>query len=127
MQVTMITAAILGLLLVILSVRVTLIRRADRISVGDGGNADLALRMRAQGNCTEYVPTGLILLFLAEQAYGATWFVVALAATFVVGRLLHPVGMALPAPNAPRVLGMVGTWTPMALLAILLLVHAIRL
>jgi uncharacterized membrane protein YecN with MAPEG domain len=127
MQVSMITAGLLGLLLVILSIRVTLIRRADGISVGDGGNAALNLRMRAQGNCTEYVPTGLLLLFLAEQGFGATWFVIALAATFVVGRVLHPIGMGLPAPNVPRVVGMVCTWTPMGLLAILVLMKGVAL
>lgn len=124
MQVTMLTAGVLGLLLILLSIRVTQVRRAARVSLGDGGNTELETRIRAQGNCTEYVPTALILLFLAEQAWGPTWFVIALAALLVVGRLLHPVGMALPAPNVWRVLGMVGTWTSMALLAILVLANA---
>jgi uncharacterized protein len=121
MQATMIAAGLLGLLLLVLSIRVTLIRRSAHISMGDGGNAELEARCRAQGNCTEYVPTGLILLFLAEQAMGTHAPVIGLAALLVVGRFLHPVGMALPAPNAWRVAGMIGTWTSIGLLAILVL------
>ncbi len=117
MQATMIAAGLLGLLLLVLSVRVTLIRRADRISMGDGGNAELQSRIRAQANCAEYAPIGLILLFLAEQALGTGALVVAMAAWLVLGRIAHPIGMALPAPNNWRVVGMVATWGPIGILA----------
>lgn len=121
MLVTMITTAILALLLVVLSVRVTGVRRAQKVSIGDGGDAALALRIRAQANCAEYAPMALLLLFLAEQAEGASTLVVAMALLLVAGRIAHPIGMALPAPNVWRVFGMVGTWLPMLVLAGLLL------
>jgi hypothetical protein len=127
MQVTMIAAGLLGLLLLALSIRVTMIRRSGGVSMGDGGRPDLLARVRAQANCAEYVPAGLILIFLAEQGFGATWFVIALAAAFVAGRFFHPVGMAMPAPNAPRILGTVLTWTPLGLLAILVLAKGLTL
>jgi uncharacterized membrane protein YecN with MAPEG domain len=121
MQVTMLTAAILALLLVVLSVRVTAVRRSQQVSIGDGGDAALALRIRAQANCAEYVPIALILLFLAEQAQGASLLVVAMAVLLVAGRIAHPIGMALPAPNIWRVFGMIGTWTPIIILSVVLL------
>jgi uncharacterized protein len=125
MQVTMITSGLLGLLLLVLGIRIVRLRMATRISLGDGDNADLLTRVRAHGNAAEWVPIGLILLFLAEQAQGAHWLVVALAAMLVAGRLLHPFGLANRSPNAARSLGMVLTWTAVGGLAILVLVHGL--
>lgn len=121
MQITMIAAGVMGLLLLTLSMRVAAVRRANSISIGDGGNAELMMRGRAQANCAEYAAIGVLLIFLAEQAYGASWFVISLAALFVIGRLMHPFGMAKLAPNVFRVAGMIGTWTALGLLAPLVL------
>lgn len=121
MQVTMIAAGLLGFLLVALSVRVIALRRSALVSLGDGGNPALAARIRAQGNFTEYAPVGLILIFLAEQAHGARLDVVLLAAVFVAGRILHPFGLGRPAPNAPRLVGMMATFVALVALAAIVL------
>jgi len=121
MHATMIAAGLLGLLLVVLSVRVSLIRRRHSISMGDGGNAELLIRSRAQANCAEYAPIGLLLLFLAEQARGADVLVVALAAMLVLGRIAHPIGMALPVPNILRVFGTVATWGAIGCMSLVVL------
>lgn len=125
MPVTMFTAASLAAILLVLSVRISAIRRSARISMGDGNNPELLSRIRAQANCTEYAPIGLVMLLLAEQHFGASWFVMALAGLLLAGRILHPIGMAMAAPNAPRVLGMVGTWSAIGVLGLLLLWGAI--
>ena len=125
MQITMVTAGLMGFLLLMLGVRIVLYRRRAGISLGTGGDAGMETRVRAHGNAAEWIPIGLILLFLAEQTQGADWLVGAAAALLVVGRLLHPFGMALPAPNAPRVLGMVLTWAAIGGLALMVLVHGI--
>lgn len=125
MQVTTIAAGLLGILLLVLGSRVVAIRGRKRISIGDGGDPTLALRIRSHANFAEHAPLGLLLLFLAEQAHGASWFVIALAAMLVAGRFLHPVGMELPAPNAARVVAMVLTWSAIGILAILLLVEGV--
>jgi len=125
MQVTMISAGLLGLLLIVLGARVVAIRLRGKVSLGDGGNAVLLARIRAHGNCAEWAPIGLILLFLAEQAYGGTWFVIALALMLVTGRLLHPFGLRSLKVNVARSLGMVLTWASLALMALLLLAHAL--
>ncbi len=126
MTVSMITAGLLGLILIALSLRISLIRRASHVSLGDGNNPILAARIRAQANFTEYVPTGLILLFIAEQTAGAHWLVITIAAALVLGRILHAIGMGLPAPNGPRILGIVLTWASILLLALICLVHGIE-
>lgn len=127
MQLSMITAGILGLLVVFLGLRISALRRSTRISMGDGGNPELAARIRAHGNCVETVPLALILLFLAEQAYGQPWYLITAAAVLVVSRLLHPVGIALPPPNLPRVAGILGTWGVTIVLALLVLARGLSL
>jgi hypothetical protein len=125
MHVSMVTAGLLGLLAIALGIRVVAVRRSAAVLIGDGGNPELLSRIRAHANCMEYAPLGLFLVFLAEQAFGPAWFVIALAAMLVLGRLLHPFGMAKPRVNRTRAIAMVLTWTAMGLTAILLLLQSI--
>ncbi|MDF0599725.1 MAPEG family protein [Psychromarinibacter sp. C21-152] len=90
--VTPIYAGLLALLLVVLSARVIQGRYRYRVSVGDGGNADLAQRMRAQANCAEYAPIGLILLLAGEAQGMPYWMVHLFGVLLVLGRLLHAYG-----------------------------------
>ena len=127
MQLTMMTAGILGLLIVALGLRVSAIRRSAHVSLGDGGNPLLEQRIRAHGNAVETIPIALILLGLAERALGQPWYLVAMAVVLVIARLIHPIGMAMPSPNAARVLGILGTWGVTGILALILIGHGIRL
>ena len=123
----MITAGMLGLLIVVLGLRVSAIRRSAHVSLGDGGNPLLEERIRAHGNAVETIPIALILLGLAERALGQPWYLVAMAVVLVVSRLIHPIGMARPSPNAARVLGILGTWSVIGILALILISSGIRL
>ncbi len=123
----MITAGMLGLLIVVLGLRVSAIRRSAHVSLGDGGNPLLEERIRAHGNAVETIPIALILLGLAERALGQPWYLVAMAVVLVVSRLIHPIGMARPSPNAARVLGILGTWSVIGILALILIGSGIRL
>lgn len=76
-----------------LAVRVGLARRDAKVSIGDGGDERLIARMRAHANFVEYAPFVLILIALIELAVGTHWWLWGLAALFVVGRILHPLGM----------------------------------
>lgn len=125
MQVTTVTAGLLGLLLLVLGMRVVQLRMKTRISLGVGDSAEMETRVRAHGNAAEWIPIGLILLFLAEQVQGAHWLVVGGAALLVLGRILHPLGLANRSPNAFRTLGMVFTWTAVGGFAIMAFVHGI--
>ncbi|WP_374386343.1 MAPEG family protein [Sandaracinobacter sp.] len=127
MQLTMITAGMLGLMIVVLGLRVSAIRRSAHVSLGDGGNPLLEERIRAHGNAVETIPIALILLGLAERALGQPWYLVAMAVVLVVSRLIHPIGMARPSPNAARVLGILGTWSVIGILALILISSGIRL
>lgn len=125
MRVTLFTAGLLGLLILVLGVRVVAWRVRHRISLGTGEDAELEKRIRAHGNCVEWAPIGLILLYLAEQARGETWYVVAAAAALALGRLLHPLGLRTLDPNIFRTLGMLLTFLAVLTLSGLALVSAL--
>ena len=59
-------AAILGLLFVPATVYVGFYRAQNKIVLLDGGDQELARRIRAQGNFIETVPLAVILLILME-------------------------------------------------------------
>jgi hypothetical protein len=86
-------AAAAALINVWLSFRIGQIRRAEKISVGDGGNLRLIARMRAQLNFVEYTPLVLILIALIEFTHGSPLWLWVVMALFIVGRVLHPLGM----------------------------------
>lgn len=117
LEVTTFTAAILGLLLLILSYRVSQIRRAAHIGLGDGGNPDLLTRIRTQANFTEYVPTVLILMGLIEYQTGYHVMLGVSSALIILARASHAVGMGRPSPNGFRIFGTAGTWLALLILS----------
>lgn len=76
--ITSVIAAIFGVMLVFLSLRVGLLRSKENIWFLDGGNEELTRRMRAQGDFVEYVPIALFLMALVELGGGSGGFVWAL-------------------------------------------------
>jgi uncharacterized membrane protein YecN with MAPEG domain len=112
LPVTLTTAALLGVLFIVLAVRIIQQRFKSKISIGDGsgdkandaGRA-LLVAVRCHGNLTEYAPLGLILLALLELAGGHAFVLYCLSAMLVLSRILHPIGMYKPAPNPFRIAG----------------------
>jgi hypothetical protein len=117
MQVTTFTAAVLGLLLLVLSYRVSKVRMSARISMGDGDNPLLVERMRAQANLAEYAPMLLILMGLVEYGTGYSVALGVIGVVTIVARLAHAIGMGKPAPNNYRVAGTAGTWIVLLVLS----------
>lgn len=121
MRLTILTAAVLGLIYLVLTARVVAGRIKSKVIIGDGG-AELILHgqgkqpsalhtaIRAHGNFAEYVPLALILLAAVEAVHAPHLLCRVLAAMLVLGRVLHPIGMAKPAPNAFRAGGAMLTW-----------------
>ncbi len=93
---TTLYAAILGLLLILLSDLVTRTRKRSRVSLGHGDDPMLERTMRAHGNFVEYVPLGLILLMLIEVKDPQAWVVHLFGQMLLLGRLLHAYGMIRP-------------------------------
>ncbi len=112
---TLATAAACGVLSVWMAMRIGQIRRGRRIWMGDGGDAQLVGRMRAQANFVEYAPFVLILLALLELARGPSIWAWGYGAVFVVARILHVFGMDGWKPG--RMIGAILTLLILLLLA----------
>ena len=80
-------AGLAALLLVALSLRVIRARYATRIEIGDGGDAGLTRRIRAQANFVEYVPLALVVIAMAEANGAYTLLLHGLGAALIVGRI----------------------------------------
>ncbi|HVJ00356.1 MAG TPA: MAPEG family protein [Sphingomonas sp.] len=93
MPVTLVTAGGAALINAWLALRVGLVRRAEGISIGDGGDPTLATRMRAQANFVENAPFILILIGLIEYAQGPSIWLWVVSAVFLIVRVAHALGM----------------------------------
>ncbi|MGZ4956398.1 MAG: MAPEG family protein [Methylobacter sp.] len=104
-MITSIYASLSALLIVRLSLGVIKLRRKNRVSVGDGGNEELHLAIRAHSNALEYIPITLMLLLTLELDGAPKILIHILGVTLLIGRILHAMG--LPAKDfKKRVLGM---------------------
>ncbi|MDV3458554.1 MAPEG family protein [Sphingomonas sp. HF-S4] len=93
LPVALVTAGAAALLNFWLGLRISQMRIAEKILVGDGGNLRLIARMRAHLNFAEYAPLVLILIALVELARGTQAWLWGVAFVFIVGRVLHAFGM----------------------------------
>ncbi len=122
LAITGVYAAALTALYLLLSARVILVRRAQGINLGDGGNPDMLRRMRAHGNFAEYAPLGLILLLIAEQQGTAALWLHVTGGMLLAGRVAHGVNFTFGLKSmALRTGGMLLTFSALILGAILVL------
>jgi len=114
--ITALYAGLIGLVFIALSWRVILYRRANMISLGDSGDKALLKRMRAQSNCAEYAPIGIVLLLLAELAGAPVLALHIIGIALVAGRIVHAIGFSsTPQKMILRQLGMVLTLSTITL------------
>ena len=87
-------AGLLGIILLVLSIRVvTVVRAKGKIGYGDGGDPDFTTVVWGQGNCVEYVPLTLILIAFAEAGGTSAFWIHAMGVALVAGRIMHPFGL----------------------------------
>ncbi|MEJ1993460.1 MAG: MAPEG family protein [Maritimibacter sp.] len=92
LTITPIYAGLAAILFASLSFRVSVLRFRYRVSAGDGGEKSLAKAIRLQGNTSEYLPLGLLLLTMLELTGGASWLVHLFGVMLVGGRILFLIG-----------------------------------
>lgn len=115
LSITPLYAGVLGLILVVLSMRVIVVVRAKgKISLGDGGDSGNLEVIRGQANFIEYVPMAVILLAFAETGGTAPWAIHTMGVALVLARIVHPLG--LKADGGPTVFRFVGTVTTVLVL-----------
>ena len=86
-------AGLTALLLLGLAYKVVKLRRLNKIGIGDGGNQDLSLAIRAHGNLVENAPVVMVLLVLAELNGMPDYLLHIFGTVWIVARLLHAIGL----------------------------------
>ena len=125
-MITGIYAGLSGILLLILSARVILYRRSNRISIGTSEDRLLERRIRAQGNLVEYAPLVLIILWLLEAGGTSGWLIHALGGALLLGRVMHGLALSAAAPKPVlRIGGMALTLTVLAVGSVVLFATSI--
>lgn len=110
------------ILLLVLTYRVSALRRKHRVSLGDGGHDAVNIAVRTFGNAIEYIPMGLVAITAVALLGWTAGVVHALGAALFLGRILHAAGMNSPKQPAPgRLFGMVLTYLVFLGAAVLLI------
>jgi hypothetical protein len=119
LPITSVIAGIFALMMVPLSLQISMRRTKVKVAYGDADDRDLRRKIRAHGNFIEYAPTALIVLALVELAGASSLFVWCLGGLFVLGRVLHAMGMLYTSTPKLQALAMImnhaaflisGTW-----------------
>jgi len=71
-------------------------RRRSQQALGEGTDPALVRAVRRHGNYAENAAVFVVALALLEMLGAQRWFVAALAAVFVAGRVAHAIGMSMP-------------------------------
>ncbi|SFF99611.1 hypothetical protein SAMN05518801_10574 [Novosphingobium sp. CF614] len=109
LQTTLSLAAAAGIINLWLAIRTGRIRYIAKVPHGDGGNALLLQRMRAQANFVENTPFVLILIAAIEMTgKGGTWLAL-VGSVYMLARVSHAFGMDKPEANPPRAIGFMVT------------------
>ncbi|MEM6780543.1 MAG: MAPEG family protein [Pseudomonadota bacterium] len=86
-------AAIFGISLSILYLKVVQQRRTHKVSLGDGGNDDLMKARSVHSNFVETIPFLLILMTLLEMNGYQDWVIHAFGLLAILGRKFHIIGI----------------------------------
>ncbi len=125
LEVTSLTAGLLALLYLVLSILVIKFRMKEQetLDVPDGL---IRRTVRAHGNFAEYVPIVVILMALVElQSELAEHWLISIAGVFILGRVAHAYSIVVFEERYKtmrfRQVAMMATFIPMAILALLLI------
>jgi uncharacterized protein len=99
--VTPLYALPVALIYLVLWMRVTAMRSAQGVSVGDANNPALLQRIRQHGNCAEWSSFILILMILAEGMGAPALYLHISGALLLIGRIAHPFGLKLETAGHP--------------------------
>lgn len=119
LAITPLYAALCGLILMYVSMRIPPMRRKLSVGLGTGSHEALERAIRVQGNFIEYVPMALILLAFSEAGGAAQISVHVVGGALVAGRVLHAYGLGQSAGVTPgRFIGTMLTWIVIIVLSI---------
>lgn len=115
-------AAVCGISVVLLALRVVYFRRKLKIGIGSGESKALSKAIRVHANFVEHVPLALILLTLYELTKGADYYLHGACVVLILSRLAHAYGLGSSAGvSAGRVYGAATTFFIILMTSLLLL------
>ena len=124
LSVTPLYASLIAIVFLILTARVIIYRRGNRISLGDAGDKNLLKRIRAQANCAELAPIGVLLLLCLELQGTPPALLHGLGLALLAGRIAHAIGFSrYPQIMSLRVWGMALTLAMLGISAVGLLIN----
>ena len=110
---------LIGVLLILLALPVSYLRRELRTGLGDGGDPRLARAIRVHANAVEWAIPAILLLLLAELTRASPLLLHACGIAVVVGRVLHAIGLSRSGGGSfGRFVGSGLTWVALAVLAV---------
>ena len=122
--VTGLAAAISGLLLLLLALRISQLRLRHKVSLGDKGIPELMRAIRVHGNTVEHVSIFLIQCACYELAAGRDGLLIASVAVFLVARFVFAWGLSRSSLSLARRAGASLTYLAELVLSLALLVQA---
>ena len=130
LSITLTMAAAAALLQIWHMYRCGSVRMKKGILHGDGGDTLMHRRMRAHSNFIENTPLFLILLGTVEYTFNAQWggppiWLWGVGYAFIIGRILHSIGMDADGENKPRMFGTLLAALPLIGLSVVALLLAI--
>lgn len=100
-MITLFYAGLCTLLVLTLAGRVMARRVSHKIGIGDGGDHEMAKRVRAHANAVEYLPLALLLLGGMELNGYPDTVIHGFGLTLLVSRLLHAWGLSRSSSASP--------------------------
>lgn len=111
-------AALVVVLLLVLAVPISRLRRASGVGLGDGGNRELARAIRAHANLLEWGVPAIVLLLIAELTRAPVFLLHGCGIVLIVGRVLHAFGLSRSSGYSfGRFVGTALTWAVLLVLA----------
>lgn len=127
LRITALYAAAFIAILIVLTVRVIRLRRANRVGLGDGGNTLLLRAVRAHANFCETVPPVMLAMIVLALLGARPWVLHLIGGLLLLGRLAHATGISQASGSSlGRVGGMALTLTALGAAALALVVFALR-
>ncbi|WP_146908879.1 MAPEG family protein [Arenimonas daejeonensis] len=110
-MITLLYAGLCTLLVLFLAGRVIARRFSHKIGLGDGGDHEMAKRVRTHANAVEYLPLALLLLGGMELNGYPNSVIHGFGITLFISRLLHAWGLSRSSSASPgRFAGTGLTW-----------------
>ncbi|HEY2818541.1 MAG TPA: MAPEG family protein [Casimicrobiaceae bacterium] len=112
-------AGLIGILLIILALRISALRRRLKVGIGDGDDPVLARTIRVHANTVEWALPTLLLLVLAELNRAPPSLLHICGIALVIGRILHAFGLSRTSgASSGRFVGTGLTWVALTALAV---------